>query len=211
MKTDLCKKFETEIWNFRTLSFLNLVFAAITMAFGILFIVTRLEGIVGNRALSPFQIVIVVVGFAAVGLGMQWMRSSARIFRDVREIQSAYDSLGGNAVEEDVTGFIIQMLAQYRENKATIQTMILVCTLGGFCFLGIGIMNGLQFVSGLSSFEIRIDYVLILSALIALAIALISLLNSFYFRRYTSVWDARLDGLSRSEEALEEIMGPDRR
>lgn len=87
--------------------------------------------------------------------------------------------------------------------------MILVCTLRGFCFLGISIMNGLQFVSGLSSFEIRIDYVLILSALIALA--LVSLLNSFYFRRYTLVWDARLDCLSTSEETLEEIMGPDRR
>ena len=85
--------------------------------------------------------------------------------------------------------------------------MILVCTAGGFCFLVLGIMSSLEFVSaGLPFGMITLNYLLIPSALLSLGIATVSLLCSYYFRRYASVWDMRLAAISRSENLLEKTM-----
>jgi hypothetical protein len=108
---------------------------------------------------------------------------------------------------EESTGFIIQMMAQYRTNKAAIRTMILVCTAGGCCFLVLSIMSSIEFVSaGLTSGMITLNYLLIPSAFLSLGIAMVSLLCSYFFRKYASVWDMRLSEISRSENVLEKTM-----
>jgi hypothetical protein len=207
MKTDVSPQFEDEIRSFWILSILNLVFAAITMAYGIMFIVTRLQEMVNAGMLFIVPLTIVIIGFSAAVLGIKWMISSVEIFSSIEELKSAYDAKKGQMTPEDSTGFIIQMINQYRTNKATIRTMILVCTAGGFCFLVLGIMSSIEFVSaGLPSGMITLNYLLIPSALLSLGIATVSLLCSYYFRRYASVWDMRLSEISRSENVLEKTM-----
>jgi hypothetical protein len=207
MKEDLCTQFDDEIRSFWILSISNLVFAAITMAYGIMFIVTRLQEMAQSGTLLPVPLIIVIVGFAAAVLGIKWILSSVEIFSSIEELKSAYDAKKGQMTPEDSTGFIIQMTNQYRTNKVTIRTMILVCTAGGCCFLVLGIMNSIEFVSaGLTSGMNTLNYLLIPSALISLGIATVSLLCSYYFRRYASVWDLRLSEISRSENVLEKTM-----
>ena len=46
--------------------------------------------------------------------------------------------------DERLTCLIVRMLAHYRDNRRTIRTMILVCTLGGGCFFVLGIANSLK-------------------------------------------------------------------
>jgi hypothetical protein len=207
MRTDLSPQFEDEIWSFWILSISNLVFAAITMAYGIMFIVTRLQEMAQAGSLLLMPLIMVIVGFAVAVLGIKWILASVEIFSSIEELKSAYDAKKGQMTPEDSTGFIIQMMAQYRTNKATIRTMILVCTAGGCCFLVLGIMSSIEFVSaGLPSGMITFNYLLIPSALLSLGIALVSLLCSYYFRRYSSVWDMRLSEISRSENVLEKTM-----
>jgi membrane protein implicated in regulation of membrane protease activity len=210
MKTDVSPQFEDEIRSFWILSILNLVFAAITMAYGIMFIVTRLQEMVNAGTLLLVPLISVIVGFAVAVLGIKWILASVEIFSSIEELKSAYDAKKGGMTPEDSTGFIIQMINQYRTNKATIRTMILVCTAGGCCFLVLGIMSSIEFVSaGLTSGMTTLNYLLIPSALLTLGIATVSLLCSYYFRKYASVWDRRLSEISRSENVLEKTMEQD--
>jgi hypothetical protein len=207
MKEDLCTQFDDEIRSFWILSISNLVFAAITMAYGIMVIVTRLQEMAQSGTLLLVPLIMVIVGFAAAVLGIKWILASVEIFSSIEELKSAYDAKKGQMTPEDSTGFIIQMINQYRTNKATIRTMILVCTAGGCCFLVLGIMSSIEFVSaGLTSGMNTRNYLLIPSALLLLGIAMVSLLCSYYFRRYASVWDLRLSEISRSENVLEKTM-----
>jgi hypothetical protein len=207
MKEDVCTQFDDEIRSFWILSISNLVFAAITMAYGIMVIVTRLQEMAQSGTLLLVPLIMVIVGFAAAVLGIKWILSSVEIFSSIEELKSAYDAKKGQMTPEDSTGFIIQMINQYRTNKATIRTMILVCTAGGCCFLVLGIMSSIEFVSaGLTSGMNTFNYLLIPSALLLLGIAMVSLLCSYYFRRYASIWDLRLSEISRSENVLEKTM-----
>jgi len=90
--------------------------------------------------------------------------------------------------------------------------MILVCTLGGFCFLTLGIINALEFFSiGLSSGRFTLDnYFLIPAALLTLGIALVSLLSSYYFSKFSRTWDLRLLETARSEDILKKSLGIDK-
>jgi hypothetical protein len=207
MKTDVSPQFEDEIRSFWILSISNLVFAAITMAYGIMVIVTRLQEMVNAGTLLLVPLIMVIVGFAVAVLGIKWILASVEIFSSIEELKSAYDAKKGQMTPEDSTGFIIQMINQYRTNKATIRTMILVCTAGGCCFLVLGIMSSIEFVSaGLTSGMTMLNYLLIPSALLSLGIATVSLLCSYYFRKYASAWDLRLSEISRSENVLEKTM-----
>ena len=189
------------------MSISNLVFAAITMAYGIMFIVTRLQEMTQSGTLLLVPLIMVMVGFAAAVLGIKWMLASVEIFSSIEELKSAYNAKKGQMTPEEITGFIIQMMAQYRTSKATIRTMILVCTAGGCCFLVLGIMSSIEFVSaGLTSGMITLNYLLIPSSLLSLGIAVVSLLCSYYFRRYSSVWDMRLAEISMSENLLEKTL-----
>jgi hypothetical protein len=210
MIKDVSTQFEDEIRSFWILSISNLVFAAITMAYGIMFIVTRLQEMVNAGTLLLVPLIMVIVGFSVAVLGIKWILASVEIFSSIEELKSAYDAHKGQMTPEDSTGFIIQMINQYRTNKATIRTMILVCTAGGCCFLVLGIMSSIEFVSaGLTSGMTMLNYLLIPSALLTLGIATVSLLCSYYFRRYASVWDMRLSEISRSENVLEKTMEQD--
>jgi hypothetical protein len=207
MKKKVSTQFEDEIRSFWILSFSNLVFAAITMAYGIMFIVTRLQEMVNAGTLLLVSLIMVIVGFSVAVLGIKWMISSVEIFSSVEELKSAYDARKGQMTPEDSTGFIIQMINQYRANRATIRTMILVCTAGGSCFLVLGIMSSIEFIAAiLTSGMTTLNYLLIPSALLSLGIAMVSLLCSYYFRKYASVWDMRLSEISRSETVLEKTM-----
>ena len=172
-----------------------------------MFIVTRLQEMTQSGSLLLQPLIIVIVGFAAAVLGIKWMLASVEIFSSIEELKSAYDAKKGQMTPDESTVFIIQMMARYRTNSATIHTMILVCNAGGCCFLVLGIMSSLEFVSaGLTFGMIALNYLLIPSALLSLAIAMVSLLCSHYFRRYASVWDLRLAAISRSENLLEKTM-----
>ena len=207
MRKDVSPQFEDEIRSFWIVSILNLVFAAITMAYGIMFIVTRLQEMIQAGSLLLVPLIIVIVGFAAAVLGIRWILASVEIFSSIEELKSAYDAKKGVMTMEDTTGFIIQMINQYRTNRDTIRTMILVCTAGGCCFLVLGIMSSIEFVSaGLTSGVTTLNYLLIPSALLSLGIAIVSLLCSYYFRKYTSVWDIRLSEISRLETILAKTM-----
>lgn len=184
------------------------------MAFGVSIIVQQATLMAGTlrTGLSSvnFSPVILFIAVLAFLLGMKWVTSSARVLGGIQEIRRASTALAGQGTEEEITGLIVRLITHYRENKKVIEQMILVCTLGGCCFFVLGVLNSAEFVSiGLSSgtFTLNLlNYLLIPSALIALGMALVTLLNSYLFWKYSSVWDRRMQVIARSEEELQRTM-----
>jgi hypothetical protein len=89
--------------------------------------------------------------------------------------------------------------------------MILVCTLGGGCFFVLGIVNSLKTLSVASGgFTFTLDNLLLIPAmLLTLGIALASLLSSYYFSKFSIVWNRRLHEIEESECTLKKTLGLD--
>ncbi|MDD1677023.1 MAG: hypothetical protein LUQ40_04710 [Methanomicrobiales archaeon] len=212
MTEETLTRFRNELNSFFILVFLNLVFGALAVAFGVQFIVTSVLGLTGGQSVSVLRIVAGSISMVSFGLGIAWIISSAEIFEGIEEIRTELKSWMESVSDETITSGIVRMMAHYRENRKTIRTMILVCTLGGFCFLALGIINSVEFFSlSLSSGNFTLNnYLLIPSALLTLGVALVSLLSSYYFSKFSQVWDLRVQETERSEDELKKSLGIDK-
>lgn len=196
-----------ELRSFFVLCVLNLVFAAMLMAFGMQFIVTSVLAMAEAGILQWFPVFQVLVGWAAAVVGLRWIISTATIMEGVTEIRSEFEALEEPVSPEAFTGLILRMMAHHRENWKTIWRMNLICTLGGAVFLALGVLNLFQGISALLSARGMVSLVLaIVAAGINLTIGGVCLLFSSWFRRYSRAWERRLIEASQSEEALRHAM-----
>ncbi|MDD3933591.1 MAG: hypothetical protein PHP55_07010 [Methanoculleus sp.] len=209
-------RFRSEIRHFYLITVANIVFAALLMAFGI-------SGLVGQAVLiyetfstvayviySP--VVLIIALFAALA-GFGWILTSVRVFEGIEAIKDELDEKRGEVSDEDLTRLIVSMLSHYRDNRATIRTMILVCTLGGVSSFFLGVLGSLEHLSVSTDgivFTLN-NYLVIPFMLLTLGVALVSLASSSYFSRFARVWDERLDEIGESEALLKETLELDRR
>jgi len=209
MTEETLTRFKSELNSFFVLILLNLVFGALVMAFGVQYIVTSVPGLTGWQSLTLHRIAGGALSMVCFGLGIAWIISSAEVLDGIDEIRTEFKDRKGPITDETLTGGIVRMIAHYRENRKTIQRMILVCTLGGICFLVLGSMNSLELISfSLTSGSFTLNtYLLIPSALLTLGIALVSLLSSYYFRNFSKAWDLRLQEADHSGDMLKKSMG----
>jgi hypothetical protein len=204
-------RFRSEIQHFYLVAVANLVFAALAMAFGISVIVGQAVSMYETFSTALYVIyspVILFVALVAALMGLGWLLTSIRIFEGVEAIKDDLDEKGGGIREEDLTRLIVRMLSHYRDNRATVRTMILVCTLGGCCFFALGIIGSLEYLS-VSTDDIVFTlngYLVIPFMLLTLGVALISLASSYYFSRFAKVWDERLGEIEESEDLLKETL-----
>mgnify|MGYP001461368533 CR=1 FL=1 len=204
-------RFKHELDTFFLLVLLNCVFGALALALGIQFIVASILGLPAGQTLSLTGIVAGAIAMVCLGLGLSWIVSSARILGGIKDIRTEFKGRAFPVPDETLISGIVRMIAHYRENRKTIQTMILVCTLCGFCFLALGIQGSLEFATiSFTSGTITLNSLLLIpSALLALGIAAVSLISSYYFRNFSRTWDLRQIEISRSEHALAEKLGRD--
>ena len=215
--TNTLSQFRTEIRHFFLVSFLNLVFAAIAIAIGVQYMVTAIIGqtldplIPGFPVIPGFRIFTGAVAMVSFGLGIRWILSTVRIYEGIVTIKDDLTRNGDAITDERFTCLIVRMLAHYRDNRTTIRTMILVCTLGGVLFFMLGIANSLKVLSVTSTgFAFTVDNLLLIPAmLLTLGISLASLLSSYYFSRFSLVWERRLHEIGESEWSLKQKLGLD--
>lgn len=198
-----------ELDSFYIITLLNVVFGALAMAFGIQYMVSSVLGMTGGEPFSLFRILTAAVSMVGFGLGLSWLLSSVKIMNGLSDIRTIVKDRKAPLLDEILTGAIVRMIAHYREHRKTIQTMILVCTLGGFCFLALGIMSSIEFFSfSLTTGTITLNSALLSpSALLTLAIAMVSLASSWYFSKFSKDWDLRQGEISLSEQALANALG----
>ncbi|HII98620.1 MAG TPA: hypothetical protein HA272_05040 [Methanoregula sp.] len=204
-------QFKKEIRHFFLISVLNLVFAAIALAFGVQYLVTAILAQGADPATAGLRMLTGAVALVCLGLGIGWILATVRIFEGIVEIKDDLETEGTAITDHRLTCLIVRMLAHYRNNRKTIGTMILVCTLGGVCFFVLGIANSVKVLSVSSGgFAFTLDNLLLIPAMLfCLGIALASLLSSYYFSRFSQVWDRRIREIDESECALKEKLGLD--
>lgn len=211
MTSTIYSHFQHELNSFFLVTLLNVVFGALAMAFGIQYIVASVLGLTYEEPLSLIRIVTAAISMVGFGLGLSWMVSSVEIMDGIDDIRNFLKENTTPVSDEITTCGIVRMIAHYRGHRKTIRTMILVCTIGGFCFLALGIISSIEFFSfSLMSGTITLNsYLLIPSVLLALSVALVSLASSFYFSKFSRAWDLREDEISRAEHELAETLGRD--
>lgn len=211
MTSTIYSHFYHELNSFFLVTLLNVVFGALAIAFGIQYIVASVLGLTDEEPLSLIQIMTAAISMVGFGLGLSWIVSSVEILDGIDDIRNFLKENTTPVSDEITTCGIVRMIAHYRGHRKTIRTMILVCTIGGFCFLALGIISSIEFFSfSLTSGTITLNsYLLIPSVLLALSVALVSLASSFYFSKFSKAWDLREDEISRAEHELAETLGRD--
>ena len=204
-------QFRTEIRHFYIVSLFNLVFAALAIAFGAMYIIAAVNGLTADPVWLWLRIITGAIAMACFGLGISWLLSTLKVFEGVEAIKDDLDGEGDDISDNRITCLIVQMLAHYRDNRQTITSMILVCTLGGCGFFVLGLLNSLKALSfAPDGFGITTDNLLAVPAMfLTLGIALASLLSSYYFSRFAKDWDRRLHEIEKSECALKRTLGQD--
>lgn len=200
-------RFRRELNSFFAVTLLNVVFAAQAIGLGMAYVVASVLGTIGVT-MPALRVLVGALALVSFGLGLAWLRSSARVLRGVALVRRPFRRRSGPVSEEAVTRGIVGMVAHYRENRTTIRTMILVCTIGGFFFLAQGVVSAVEFASfNLSGGSVTLNgLALIPSALLTLGIGLVSLLSSYYFTRFSRTWDLRLEETARTEARLKSAM-----
>ena len=215
MNKDLAKTFEEEFLSFFSLYLMNLVFAALSMAIGLMIVVqqflpTTTETLAGLIAIPlPFPF---LLGGTAFIVGLIWIVATARLMKSVRVVRTAYKQKKRREMTtDDFTGMMVLMMTTYREQKPMIRAMVVIGFLGGCCYLLLGILNVLSVIAGIApGLPGQPGFVMVFAAVAAginLTIGGTCILVSTYFRRYAKAWDSRLDALARSEGELEKMLG----
>ncbi|MDD3071905.1 hypothetical protein [Methanoculleus horonobensis] len=208
-------RFRSEIRHFYVVTVANIVFAALVMAFGISVIVGEAGSMYETFSTAQYVIyspVVLFVALVAVLTGLRWILTSIGVFEGIEAIKDDLDGMGGEVPDEALTRLIVSVLAHYRDNRATIRTMILVCTLGGVCSFFLGVAVSLEHLSvSPDGIAFTINNYLVIPSLLTLCVALVSLASSYYFSRFAKVWDERLDEIMESEALLKETLELDRR
>jgi hypothetical protein len=203
MTADTLTQFRNELNSLFVLVLLNIVFGALAIAFGVQFMVSSVQGFTTDLSLLLIRIIAGSLSLIIFGLGIAWIIFSVKIFEHIEEIRSEFNDLNGPVPDEVLTGGIVRMLSHYRKNKKMISTMVLVCNLGGFCFLGLGILNIVQGIGATDSLSLLLS---LLAAALNLTIGIVSLRFCRYFQNYSAAWDRRLEEATRSEDALKHAM-----
>ncbi len=200
-----------EIRHFYLICILNIVFAALAMAFGVNYIVAAVLGPATGFTSPEIRMLTAAVAMVCFGLGISWLISTIRIFEGIEVIKDRLDEEGVSITDDQITCLIVRMLAHYRDNRKTIRTMIRVCTLGGCGFFVLGIATGLEsLIVSSDGIAFSINNLLIIPAmLLTLGIALASLSSSYYFSKFAKVWDQRLAEIEESECTLKKKLGLD--
>lgn len=209
MTTDNLARFNNELNSFFALVMVNLVFGSIAMAFGIASMVTLAFELLGGSTDAGLRLLAYAFAMICFGLGLSLVAASRKILKGIAGIRKELRARKGHVPSELLTCWIVRLTTHYRENRATIRTMILICTLGGFCFLALGIIGSVQFfASNISSGTFVLNgYLLIVPALLAFCAATVSLASSFYFKTFSAAWDHRQEEIDRSECELARKLG----
>ena len=200
---ELKTKCKNEIRSFFGLTLVNLMIAALIMAFGISLGVTQLLALLELGKIQPIPVLLISVGVIAVIAGVYWLVKTAEILDGVEHINSAWEQISKHDSQDKITGLLVQMIAHYRKNQPIIDTMTILGRIGGVIFLVAGTLSLVYAVNILLTTGIVIESISQLAgSIIAFGVGIGSLLIAKYFKRYSGVWQSRLQEEHNIQKAL---------
>jgi|WetSurMetagenome_2_1015567.scaffolds.fasta_scaffold16940_4 hypothetical protein len=202
------RRFGKELTSFFVLVLLNLALGALVMAFGMQIMVTAIIEYSGEGYLSVlFSVTRVVIGAAGICAGIFWIKTSAKIFKGIKNVREEYRNSPDPVPDRALTGWIVTLLAHYRENRTVIMQMALIGTIGGAIFLAFGVTNLVQGVQAVAADTGQVyGYLAFFAAAVNMTIGIGTIYFARGFRTYARVWDMRLDQAGKGEESLKQAL-----
>jgi len=202
------QQFGKELTSFFVLVLLNLALGALVMAFGMqIMVMTFIEYPYEGYLAVLFSVTRMLIGAAGICAGIFWIKTSATIFKGIKTVREEYRNHTGPVTTETLTGWIVALLAHYRENRTVIRQMAVTGTIGGAIFLAFGITNlvqGVQVVAADTGQEY--GYLAFFAAAVNMTVGLVTIHFARGFRTYARVWDMRLDQAGKGEESLKKAL-----
>ncbi|MDD1702424.1 MAG: hypothetical protein LUQ31_05545 [Methanoregula sp.] len=207
MTNSTISQFKDELNSFFMLALLNMAFGALAMAFGIQYLTRAVLGLPLEQTAPVLRVLAGIIALIGFGLGLMWVISSAKVLKGITGIRREVRSRAGLVPDEMLTGWIVRMIAHYRENKKILPWMITTSRLGGCVFVALGVVTILQAIpAGQAGGPGIASVVPFIAAAINLAIGIATIAVSIGFHRYSAAWDRRLDESTQNEAILENIL-----
>ncbi len=205
------QQFGDELKSFFILVLLNMAFGALALGFGMqIILATFLQYAPGEPPSLVLSIVRILVGITGMCIGFFWILASMKILRGIKGIRKEYrtSARAGPVPAETLTGWIVALLAHYRENRTVLWRMTLISITGGLFYLALGIVN---LVEGSLGFPAAAGPVPSLVAFFGAAsinsgIGIVTLYVALRFRHYAGTWDLRLKLADEGEESLKKVL-----
>jgi hypothetical protein len=198
------KKFQRELGSLYALAIINIVFGGLAMALGVSTSIQNIFTLIASKEIISPQIPLTIISFIAFGVSLRWLISSAEILNEAADIKEDYEEKRENVTDEVLTGLIIQMTSHYRQNKTTIRKLQVVSAVGGLYFL---ISGTLTLANTLPSLMVEASLWITAFKVFGIAlnfgIGIAGLLITYFFGKYSSTWDYRLQKSVHAEKTLE--------
>ncbi|MCW4021892.1 MAG: hypothetical protein NWF02_01860 [Candidatus Bathyarchaeota archaeon] len=207
MATKTLVKINRELNSYQGLVTLNLMFGALTMAFGIVFIVQGVLGMVEVQGLLLPETVMVTLGAIVAATAIRWLISSAELLDGLTDLKEDYNKNKASLNDENTVNLVVKLTSHYRENKPTIKTMMTISKIAGACFLITGAYNLVTAAIGFGDVSTWELFVQVLGAGFNFAIAGASFAIPHFFGKYSKVWEYRLEETTKAERQLQEQLG----
>lgn len=210
MSANTVQKLQHELNSLQGLSIINIVAAALALAFGAYFAMPTLITIATTLTVEITQIGLVVLGLIAFVAGIRWLVSCAEMIDAGSDISESLKEHKKNRTLDDdaLTGLIVKMTATYRENKPTLKLMMNISKVAGVCFALLSVYTLVTLITGaLSGVTLWTIITLTASLGINLAIAVACFIIPKFFSKYTIIWDKRLEDAAKAEEELKRQLG----
>jgi hypothetical protein len=200
-------KLDKQVIVFIGLSVVNIVFAAIALAFGIVFIISNLSNLFETGIISNLSILYVIAGGCLAIIGFYWLLPSASIMDFITDLQiENHKSKEKNEQEKEIT-FIIRLLSYYRENDLKIKRMIFISKIGGSFFLISGIIKTIDVIISLNqSTPLNLQAMQIAAIVLMFGWGIISLFIPRFLKEIARVWEYRVEISMDAEDILRQHM-----
>jgi hypothetical protein len=210
MSANTAQKLQHELNSLQGLSIINIVAAAMALAFGAYFAMPTLITIATTLTLEISQVGLVILGLIAFVAGIRWLVSCAEMIDAGSTISESLKEHKEKGTLDDnaLTGLIVNMTATYRENKPTLKLMTKISKIAGACFALSAIYTLVTLVIGaLSGATLWTSLTLTANMGISLAMAAACFVIPHFFSKYSTIWDRRLDGAAKAEAELKRQFG----
>jgi hypothetical protein len=210
VSTNTAQKLQHELNSLQALTMINMVAAALALAFGAYFALPTLITIATTLTVELTQIGMVILGLIAFVVAIRWLIPCAEMIDAGSTIRDELTEHKKNGTLDDdtLTGLIVKMVATYRENKPTLKLMTRISKIAGVCFALSAVYSLVTIILGaLSGAALWTSLAMTANVGINLAIAVACFIIPHFFEKYSTIWDRRLAEAAKAEEELKRQYG----
>lgn len=208
MTNNLIKQINQEILIFVGLSVINIVFSAIVLAVGIMFIVNHISVLIESNQFLTIDLGYVVVGCIFSVIGFWWILPSSSVMDFITDIKLDIYKEKGHPSDEKTVSLIVKMVSYFRKHTTIVNKMILISRLGGIFFIANGIISSVDlFLKYTSSVNMSYYNMQIFATILVFLWGTIGIFLPRLIMKFAAIWEYRLKESDRIEKILREQFG----